>query len=266
MPSPKLQKILRYPSRVKNTSDPYVIFSSHKAHYNTSVRKIDMASDDHIALYMPSSIAVSDTMRYENAATGMIGALVENHAFDSYSKEDLIAWATKDHAAMATAAGTVAGKVLGNTVGGAIVGALSSGLVGDIINESQKNTQVTINPREFALFKAPGMRQFAYNFTFIPEDRKESDDVMDIIKSFREAMYPTDASTMTYKFPHVYTIQYVNSDIIKIPEVALASANVVYNPNSMSYFIEKGRPVEIQLSLTFQELKPITSKLVSEGY
>jgi len=260
MPEKNMNTILRYPEKVKNTSDPYVIFSSHKAHYNAANKDINMNADNHIALYMPQSVTVSDSMRYENFSTGVVGALMESgFDTDNYSTEDIKALAHEYGPALAAgAAGIAFDSLLGAGAGAAISSKVNS--------EIQKSTQSVLNPREFALFRSPSMRQFAYNFTFIPESETESDTAMAIVKSFRQTMYPTVASVMTYKFPHVYTIQYVNADIIKIPEVALASASVVYNPNSMSYFKQNNRPVEIQLSLTFQELKPITSQLVADGY
>lgn len=225
-----------------------------------------MNSDNHIALYMPQSITVSDSMRYENFSTGIVGALMEGgFNSDNYSTEDIKALAHQYGTALATGgAAAIASKIgMGSALlGGAVVADIAS----NVNSEIQKSTQAVINPREFSLFRSPSMRQFAYNFTFIPESEKESNTAMDIVKTFRKTMYPSTASVMTYNFPHVYTIQYVNADIIKIPEVALASASVVYNPNSMSYFKQNNRPVEIQLTLTFQELKPITSQLVEAGY
>ena len=225
-----------------------------------------MNSDNHIALYMPQSVTVSDSMTYENFDTGIVGALMEGgFNSDNYSAEDIKALAHKYGTALATGGAAGIASKLGPfsaLLGGAVVADVAS----KVNSEIQKKTQAVINPRMFSMFRSPAMRQFGYNFTFIPESETESDTAMDIIKVFRKTMYPTATQVMSYNFPHVYSIQYVNADIIKIPEVALASANVVYNPNSMSYFKQNNRPVEIQLTLTFQELKPITSQLVEAGY
>jgi len=270
------QQILRYPEKVKTTSDPYVIFTSHRAHYDNSNRKINMASEDHIALYMPAAIAVSDSMGYENAATGIAGALYEAGSqgggraiVDQAKMADAKALIQKYGAEAAAGIAAVTANIAG---AGMIATIVSSGTLLNVaksgLNEWQKTSQSSINPREFSLFKAPTIRQFGYNFTFIPESANESRDVVAIIKSFRRTMYPEMSGLIAYKFPHVYSIEYIGgNDMIKIPEVALTGANIVYNPNSKSYFKgENNSPTEIQLSLTFQELKPITSDLVEAGY
>jgi hypothetical protein len=52
----------------------------------------------------------------------------------------------------------------------------------------------------------------------------------------------------------------------KLPEVFLESCNVSFNPNSMSYFKQGNRPVEIVMALAFKELQPITRENINEGF
>jgi len=54
--------------------------------------------------------------------------------------------------------------------------------------------------------------------------------------------------------------------MIRIPEVALTSVNVAYNPNSISYFRYDNMPVEITMELSFQELRPIDRSMVEQGF
>jgi hypothetical protein len=80
-------------------------------------------------------------------------------------------------------------------------------------------------------------------------------------------MYPTAAGQYSFNFPDAFQIEIKNMDgLPKLPEVFLESASVTYNPNSMSYFKQGNRPVEINLSLEFKELQPITRENVDEGY
>jgi hypothetical protein len=125
-----------------------------------------------------------------------------------------------------------------------------------------------MNPREFMLFKSPTLRQFAFNFAFVPSNKEEAMDVPEIIKFFRMAAYPSlHTGGIDYVFPDAFRIQFLESrHMIKIPEVVCISVNVTYNPNSISYFRLDNLPVEIQLQLQFQELMPIDQSLVERGY
>ena len=102
----------------------------------------------------------------------------------------------------------------------------------------------------------------------IPCSARESDEVIAIIKYFRTRMYPTlAANDLMYNFPEVFTIGFHDIDgIPKIAESALANASTNYNPNSMSYFKRGNRPVEITMTLSFQELMPLSAKNIKDGF
>jgi len=54
--------------------------------------------------------------------------------------------------------------------------------------------------------------------------------------------------------------------MIKIPEVACTGVEVTYNSNTQSYFTRGNIPVQIDLSVSFQELKAITRDDIDEGF
>ena len=114
----------------------------------------------------------------------------------------------------------------------------------------------------------PGVRAFQFTFNMVPSSSGESDEVIKIVKFFREKMYPTlAASSLVYNFPEVFSVIFKNIEgIPKIAESALTNATVTYNPNSMSYFKHGNRPVEIVLALTFQELMPLSAANIKDGF
>ena len=83
-------------------------------------------------------------------------------------------------------------------------------------------------------------------------------------------MYPkVTANDLMYKFPDVFSITFgsIGDEVLpKIAESALTNATMNYNPNSMSYFSYKGQPVEISMTLSFQELMPLTAENIEEGF
>jgi len=274
---------LRFPSEVEN-GRPFMLFSTHKAAYNTtgatnggnSISTVKTLNS--VALYFPTSYTVTDSLNYQQEATGLIGAGFDaiseggtGITLDDVKKSVSGFLSNKDAAGKigGAAAGVAASSVSSARVASILGAALSAGgIVGNVAAERSKEVQIALNPREFMLFRSPNIRSFSFSFTFIPSNEKELDDVPKIIKFFRSASYPTLTGAGTaYNFPEAFSIQLRNSSkLIKIPEVVCTTVGVTYNPNSMSYFQQDNLPVEIVLTLNFQELQPINRGFVEQGY
>jgi len=269
---------LRFPSNSQNDESPYVVFTTHKAQYNNVGSKIDsVETGNSVALYFPANYTVSDSFNYQTESTGLVGAAVESFRSgrgSSITEEDVqevakAALTNKNSAAVLTGLGAAGIASLGlsgfsSLLGGAAVGSA----VGNVAAEFAKEEQVALNPREFMLFKSPNIRTFSFSFNLIPSNENEIEAIPNIIKFFRKAAYPSLHSVnAVYNFPEAFNINIGNSDsVIKIPEVFCEGVNVAYNPNSMSYFRVDNLPVEINLGLSFKEIKPINKAFVDLGY
>ena len=269
--------IARYPNSVETTDDPFVLFTKHRARYNTrgGSSRVDLSSTDHVSLYMPMGFAINDQAVFETAATGAIGgaaaALISGTNPANVTQADVTAIAMNSAEQLGTAAGGAAGSLVPGRIGGivgGILGAVGAGTVAQAAaQEYNKQAQVSVNPREFMLYKSPGMRNFSFRFRFIPDSEGESRVAEEIVKWFRRGMYPTAAGQYSFNFPDAFQIEVKNMQgLPKLPEVFLESCNVTYNPNSMSYFKQGNRPVEINMAIEFKELQPITRESVNEGF
>ena len=261
---------LRYPDNVTNRDTPYVLFQVKRAQYsgrgNETLSTVDN-SYGAVAIYMPQNIAINDSQRYEATSTGAIGALYDVVGRGkSVTVEDIIAAGLANPDVVGGAVGAAVGAATGGA-GGAVIGGLTSAqVVGGIAAEAQKDIQSTLNPREFMLFKAPTIRTFSMEFTFVPRNENEAKSVPAIIKYFRQASYPI-SSGFTYNFPPAFVVRFSGSDnMIKMPQVVCTSVSTTYNPNAQSFFRKDKFPVEVNLQLSFQELQPIDSQLVEEGF
>lgn len=269
---------LRFPSNALGDNKPFILFSTHKARYNTVGSKVNtVPTNNSVALYLPTNYNVNDALQYETEATGLIGA-----GFDAVASgkggditmsdvKNVVEGTFTNKEAAAKAAGAISGGL--SAVAGARIGALAAalatgGVVGNVAAELSKQAQLALNPRQFMLFKSPGIRQFSFNFTFIPSNEQEVRDVPEIIKFFRRASYPElHSANTTYNFPEAFNINFGNSNkLIKLPEVFCTTISTTYNPNSMSYFEVDNLPVEINLNLSFQELQPIHRGFVDQGF
>jgi hypothetical protein len=260
---------LRYPSDIGLGRAPFIQFIPHRAQYNNSGSNVSLNSTgSSVTLYIPTNVSISDSLRYESVSTGVVGAVMEK-GVENLTGDDIGAIAFQNAEAIAGVAGGAVGGKLGSTLGAiAGVGGAAS-VVGNIKSEISKTRQRVMNPREFMLFRAPTIRQFGYNFTFIPKSDAEARSIPNIIRFFRQAAYPSlHSGGIDYVFPDAFKIKYgnTNNSLIKIPEVVCISVNVTYNPNSVSYYTYDNMPVEISMQLSFQELKPIDQSLVAQGY
>lgn len=259
---------LRYPSDIGSGSAPFIQFIPQRAQYNNTGAGVSLlGTGNSVTLYIPTNVSVSDSLRYESVSTGVVGAVMEK-GVENLTGDDIGAIAFQNAEAIAGVAGGAVGGKVGSTLGAiAGVGGMAS-VVGNIKAEVSKTRQRVMNPREFMLFRSPTIRQFAYNFTFIPKSDAEARTIPNIIRFFRQAAYPSlHSGGIDYVFPDAFTIKYRNTNsFIKIPEVVCIAVNVTYNPNSISYYRLDNMPVEISMQLSFQELKPIDQSLVAQGY
>lgn len=261
---------LRYPSNIGQGTGraPCIQFITKRAQYNPSANSVSLnSSGNSVTMYIPTNVSISDSLRYESASTGAVGAIMEK-GMTNLTGDDIGAIAFQNAEAIAGIAGGIVGSA-GGTAGILVGAGGTAGIVGNIKAELSQTRQRVMNPREFMLFRSPVIRQFGYNFTFIPMSGAEAQSIPRIIRFFREAAYPSmHAGGIDYVFPDAFAIKYLNteSSFIKIPEVVCISVNVTYNPNSVSYYKLDNMPVEISLQLSFQELKPIDQSLVAQGY
>ena len=261
---------LRYPIDVQGRGTPFILFTSHRAKYKPGATERTLTDNKSCAMYMPPGFQVADIMRYESASPGLMGGAAENLLSNNndYSAQEIRDVASLGASAATQSAAAIIGGALGGAPGAVVsgVGSTSAGAAVEALRA--KRQQNIVNPQEFMLFKAPGVRQFSFTFNMIPKSSRESDETIDIISYFRERMYPTlGANDLMYNFPEVFTIKFRNVDgIPKIAESALTNASTQFNPNSMSYFKRGNRPVEIGLTLSFQELMPLSQKNIKDGF
>lgn len=261
---------LRYPIDLDGDGNPWVTFSTHRPRYANGGTKINTEiSGDAVSMYIPSGMAISDSIRYESHQEGLLGAAIERFnrgTITDVSMDDITSIATQNTENIASLATAAAGGLAGGGPGALVGAALPS--TGNIKALFQRERGRIMNPREYMLFKAPSIREFPFNFTFIPQSEEEAKEVPKIIKFFRKAAYPAmHERGIDYIFPDAFTITFGRtSSMIRIPEVVLTSVDVTYNPNSISYFEYDRMPVEITMEMSFQELRPIDRGMVEQGY
>jgi hypothetical protein len=127
-----------------------------------------------------------------------------------------------------------------------------------------------VNPFREVLFESVDYRSFQFSYKFFPKDKNETEKVENIIRTFKQHMHPElTENKMFYIYPSEFDIEYfykdkINPHIHRFARCALTNMSVEYGGEQFVTF-EDGSPVEINMSLTFQELEQMTSEGITKN-
>jgi len=227
-----------------------------------------------IALYMPTDIAINDTIVYNEESRKIAGILQGADEMDKVNATSAtsstflgamgggLGWlveAGEDKKWMPKSISKILGKGTG-VLGGA-------GAAQVIGPETQRHTGYLLNPHEYMAYQSTGMRNFTFNWTFLPDNENESESAVDIIKKFRMAAHAKREDALRISVPdHLIVSFHGAADMIQLPPLVIESVGVTYNPNNASYFKHNNSPVEINLTVTLKEIVPIYKHDVEAGF
>lgn len=251
--------------------------SSVDTRTKTEKARPDIGSGRRCTLYLPGAIQVRDTVAYSNLDLGVIGATVRAGITSDKSAGEILAdvgTGIKDTfgsliTSLRTGAGSEEAQIAAQRVFGtssAVSGAISSA------------TGVAVNPNRRAVLSGPELRTFTFTFRLVPTSPAEGQAVEDIIKFFREEMYPDAVErggiSAAFRYPSLFEIKmkyrtadgrYKNVATQLLPSF-LNSVDVNYNQSGMS-FHRDGRPQEATLTLNFTEERTLNKYDVAvKGY
>jgi len=162
-----------------------------------------------------------------------------------------------------TAAGAAASGVLGAGVAAAVGG------VPQIIDGVFSQAGVAPNSHLSVLFDGVGFRNFTFQYRFIPKNASEAQELKLIIQELQRAMYPSLPSDNKFLFhyPDEFLIDFasaIDSNLFKMKRTVMTNMNVNYNGDGVPRFFEDGKPVVIDMSMTFREVEIVTKEFFDE--
>ena len=124
---------------------------------------------------------------------------------------------------------------------------------------------VAPNPKKEQIFKNMDFRTFQYDYQFFPRSATESENIRNIINTFRYHMHPEfkDDDGFLYIYPGEFEIYYYmgskeNPFVHKHTSAVLKEVNVNYTPQGQFTSFDNGAPAQINMTLSFQELSILT--------
>ena len=236
-----------------------------------SEQRKTVLTKDSIALYMPDTLMYSYTQSYESLSpgktiAGQIGAQLGGTGGTATDFKDRL----KD---LGAAGAAIANLNIEKKFGSDFTKIATYKAIGGIVN-----------PMLEVIYSSPAFRQFRFDFSFFPRSKTEALMVQNIIERFRFHQAPdlaTQTSSAILVPPSEFDIKFyyagsINPNIDSIGNCVLTSIDVNYAPNGFQSYEMPGEdtptwggtgmPVEIQLSLNFQETVILTKSDFQSSY
>ena len=117
-----------------------------------------------------------------------------------------------------------------------------------------------VNQNVELLFNGVSIRPFGFNFDLTPRNEKESEAVLQIIKTFKEQQHQKGNTNGFLQTPDVFRLTYKRGIgdqryLNKFKVCALTQVGVDYTGSGIHATYEDGTPVHYKLNLAFTELR-----------
>jgi len=219
---------------------------------------------DTVALYMPDTLAFSQSQQFENIQAGGVAAGV------------LAGGESVINAIRQGGNPAEVGKKIGVQITPFVLSQLAKNTGGIFQVAFSQAFGVVQNPMLEVLYSSPSFRTFRFDFQFYPRSEQEAKEVQNIIERLRFHQAPEVAQGGTNGFflvpPSEFDISFyyngrINPNIPKISTCVLESMDVDYAPGGFSAYEVPGQnatvggtgmPVSIRLGLQFKETEIVT--------
>ena len=152
-------------------------------------------------------------------------------------------------------------KLITNYLAGQAVGLFGANI--SVQQMLSRQSGEIFNPNMELLFNGPTLRAFKFSFKMMPRNMDESDQVKNIIRTFKKGMSPkTGQSRAFIKTPNVFELRYRQGRtehrfLNKFKQCFLQDISVNYTGEGNYATYDDGTPISMIMDLTFKELEPI---------
>lgn len=254
---------LTYPAEMKY----FTMFAFRKYDRNNVLAAPKEKPSVTIVLPMPSNLSETFSVDYQTPAMGpLAGAAIDTAIGAARDKgiSDIMSGAV-----LSTTKQGVGAAAKDAAFAGAIGLLKSQGAAGEVLsNAAQMASGVAPNPHLAVIFSNVGLREHSFSYKFAPNNRKEMENIKQIIRELKLRMLPgmSSGSDMLFTFPDTCDISFgpTKDKPYKIKTCVMKSLNVNYSPNGSPAFFKTGDPVMVEISMTFMEMSPFTRQDLGE--
>lgn len=283
MPTP----VLRYPNKqIKDIDDylqisivkyqpPKPISAQNSLSFQTSVDLINAQNLEStiafIMLPMPQNISDENAVTWGGDELNPLAALGAEEFQNIITSPDFGNGVGSAVRNLINVAGSTAVSGNGQDAINAAFASRLTNLLGGNTSASSLLSRATgqvLNPNLELLFQGVKLRAFNFDFDFTPRDPIEGQVIKNIIRTFKKAMAPrTTASGLPgsglfISAPNVFKLKYKSGNaqhpfLHTFKPAALTNMSVNYTGTNGYATYDDATPVQMKMSLSFQELNPI---------
>ena len=271
-----------YPKKATERGSDYVTFSAHKYQgaNETGGNQVGggsaPAAECVIRLYMPNSTpGVSNGQSWGDGTfgSGPIGTAMRTLGVQVATDiQDIVENGKTDVSGLVDRFGKLVDDQKKNVpaIGGQLGMRAVSGLMGmagarvSASGMQQAATGRVYNPNIELFYEGPGLREFAFNFSFIPKDPAETAEIMNIVREFKKWSAPKTLPGSMFEVPYVWFIKYKhgggnNKYMNAFKKCAMTNITVQQNPtNDQHVTFTDGMPVVTSIAMGFKEMVVVT--------
>ena len=223
-------------------------------------------------LQIPQGFAVGDTLAYGSMNLGQIGkagqqaldAVANGAAAGSMSGVlDGIGRTAKGLAGQVSSVNNPTVKTAGLAQIANKAGLVPSGIVTAAAEAAMYNQRSVLNPNQVTTFNGANVRSYSFSFKLVGTTASENHTIRDLVDRLRLNAYPA-GNDIVIEYPSEFSITFlransseVNKYISPIFTCYLMSLTTAYNGTANSFY-EDGAPLEVDITLGFQETKALT--------
>jgi hypothetical protein len=113
-----------------------------------------------------------------------------------------------------------------------------------------------VNPFQFMMFKRPNFKEHVLQWQLAPNNRQESETLIQIINKCKKAALPTPMGQLLMKYPQIAQVRFSpDKYLYKIKPCAIISVQVDYNGAGQPSFFNSGAPTVVNLTLQLKEIR-----------
>ena len=156
---------------------------------------------------------------------------------------------------------------LSTALGGGIGQSVGEG-ISESLNYIRVNAGITVNPMSQAAYTGQGIREHAFEFSFVPRNSKEQQEVFNIISTLEDGSMGAKkqgVGGILLDFPDMFNIQFLTpfnnpiKGLIEIPDCFISNISVTRSPTRGMFQITRDNyPFAYILNIQFREAQALT--------
>jgi hypothetical protein len=208
-------------------------------------------------LPIPVGLPMADNMSYGSTNMNQVGSMAQDALTNGIPTAVENAKKSANSVGDSTTKAAVLAQIVSKSGG---IGTKTTDAISDAV---LYNKRTILNPNQKTTFSGSNTRSYSFEFKLVAQSAKESTDIRELIKRLQYNAYPV-GNTLVMKYPSEFRISILsakskdyNRYYSPIYNCFLMNISTVYNASGNSFYAD-GAPLDVSLTLGFQETKALT--------